>query len=48
MAIIGAGHNGLISSFYLQKKGLQTGIFENRNIVGGAAITEEIIPGKKF
>jgi len=43
-----AGHNGLIAAAYLQKSGIQTCILEKRPVVGGAAVTEEIVPGFKF
>ncbi len=43
--IIGAGHNGLVASCYLAKAGLKTLVLEQREIVGGAAVTEEIHPG---
>ena len=43
--IIGAGHNGLVCAYYLAKAGLNVHIFERRNIVGGAAVTEEFHPG---
>ncbi|HUS11585.1 MAG TPA: NAD(P)/FAD-dependent oxidoreductase [Pyrinomonadaceae bacterium] len=43
--IIGAGHNGLVTACYLAKAGLKTLVLERREIVGGAAITEEIHPG---
>ncbi|XP_059148751.1 pyridine nucleotide-disulfide oxidoreductase domain-containing protein 2-like [Physella acuta] len=46
--IIGAGHNGLVSAAYLQKSGLDVCILERRHVIGGAAVTEEIIPGFKF
>ncbi|XP_076819822.1 pyridine nucleotide-disulfide oxidoreductase domain-containing protein 2-like [Clavelina lepadiformis] len=46
--VIGAGHNGLTSAAYLAKHGLSVAVFERRHIVGGAAVTEEIIPGYKF
>ncbi|RDD38840.1 Pyridine nucleotide-disulfide oxidoreductase domain-containing protein 2 [Trichoplax sp. H2] len=42
------GHNGLVAAAYLQKAGLNVGVFENREIIGGAAVTEEIFPGFKF
>ncbi|KRX11211.1 hypothetical protein PPERSA_07736 [Pseudocohnilembus persalinus] len=48
VAVIGGGHNGLISSFYLSQKNLSVGVFENRSIIGGAAVTEEIIQGYRF
>jgi phytoene dehydrogenase-like protein len=43
--VIGAGHNGLTTAFYLAKKGLKPLVLERRPIVGGAATTEEIAPG---
>ena len=43
--IIGGGHNGLVCSFYLAKAGLKVKVLERRNIVGGAAVTEEFHPG---
>jgi len=46
--IIGGGHNGLISAAYLARAGLKTLVLERRYVLGGAAVTEEIIPGFKF
>jgi len=43
--IIGGGHNGLVCAAYLAKAGLKVTILERRNIVGGAAVTEEFHPG---
>ena len=43
--IIGAGHNGLTTAFYLAKAGLKPLVLERRAIVGGAAVTEELAPG---
>jgi phytoene dehydrogenase-like protein len=43
--IIGAGHNGLTCAFYLAQAGLKVRILERRDIVGGAAVTEEFHPG---
>lgn len=43
--IVGAGHNGLVCGAYLAKAGLSVCIVERRDIVGGAAVTEQIIPG---
>ncbi|KPL68243.1 FAD-dependent oxidoreductase [Erythrobacter sp. SG61-1L] len=43
--IIGAGHNGLTCAFYLAQAGLKVRIVERRNVVGGAAVTEEFHPG---
>ncbi|XP_018417950.1 PREDICTED: pyridine nucleotide-disulfide oxidoreductase domain-containing protein 2 [Nanorana parkeri] len=46
--IIGGGHNGLVAAAYLQKSGLSAVVLERRHVIGGAAVTEEIIPGFKF
>ena len=46
--VVGGGHNGLVSAAYLSKAGMDTLVLERRNIIGGAAVTEEIIPGFKF
>jgi phytoene dehydrogenase-like protein len=46
--VIGGGHNGLVNGAYLAKSGLRTLILERRNVVGGAAITEELRPGFWF
>lgn len=43
--IIGAGHNGLVTAFYLAKAGLKPLILERRSQVGGAAVTVEFHPG---
>jgi phytoene dehydrogenase-like protein len=43
--IIGGGHNGLITAFYLAKAGFKPLILERRAQVGGAAITDEFHPG---
>jgi phytoene dehydrogenase-like protein len=43
--IIGGGHNGLVTAFYLAKAGLKPLILERRPQVGGAAITDEFHPG---
>ncbi|WP_300973996.1 NAD(P)/FAD-dependent oxidoreductase [Sphingomonas sp. LHG3406-1] len=45
--IIGAGHNGLVCSYYLAKKGLKVAILEAQPNVGGAAVTDEFLPGFK-
>ncbi|TIR48675.1 MAG: NAD(P)/FAD-dependent oxidoreductase [Mesorhizobium sp.] len=46
--IIGGGHNGLVCGGYLARAGLRTLVLERRSVVGGAAVTEEIVPGFKF
>jgi phytoene dehydrogenase-like protein len=44
-AIIGGGHNGLVCAAYLAARGLSVCILERRDVVGGAAVTEEFHPG---
>jgi phytoene dehydrogenase-like protein len=46
--IVGAGHNGLTCAAYLARAGLKVLVLERRHVVGGAAVTEEIVPGFKF
>src|SRR6516165_1028355 len=46
--VIGGGHNGLVNAAYLAKAGKRVLVLERRHVVGGAACTEEIIPGFKF
>ena len=46
--IIGGGHNGLVSAAYLARAGLKTLVLERRHVLGGAAVTEEIVPGFRF
>lgn len=43
--IIGAGHNGLVCAWYLARAGLKVMLLERRDVVGGAAVTEEFHPG---
>ena len=43
--IIGGGHNGLTCACYLAGAGLRVRLLERRAVVGGAAITEEFLPG---
>jgi phytoene dehydrogenase-like protein len=46
--IIGGGHNGLVSAAYLARAGMKTLVLEQRHVLGGAAVTEEIFPGFRF
>lgn len=46
--IVGGGHNGLVAAAYLAKSGIKTAVLERRHVLGGAAVTEEIVPGFKF
>ena len=43
--VIGAGHNGLVAGAYLARAGLSVEVFERREVVGGACVTEELWPG---
>ena len=46
--IIGGGHNGLTCGAYLAKAGVKTLVLERRHVIGGAAVSEEIVPGFTF
>jgi len=46
--VIGGGHNGLMNAAYLAKAGKKVVVLERRHVLGGAAVTEEIIPGFLF
>ncbi|MCL4115995.1 UNVERIFIED_CONTAM: hypothetical protein GTU68_012206, partial [Idotea baltica] len=46
--VIGGGHNGLVAAYYLAKSGKKVCVLEKRHTLGGAAVTEEIVPGFKF
>ncbi|HEX5149026.1 MAG TPA: NAD(P)/FAD-dependent oxidoreductase, partial [Candidatus Limnocylindrales bacterium] len=48
VVIIGGGHNGLIAAGYLAKAGKRVVVLEKRYVLGGAAVTEEIVPGFRF
>lgn len=43
--IIGTGHNGLVAAAYLARHGLATLSIERSDRIGGACITDEIMPG---
>ncbi|MBX3015227.1 MAG: NAD(P)/FAD-dependent oxidoreductase [Caldilineaceae bacterium] len=46
--LIGAGHNALVCAGYLAKAGYKVILLERRHTVGGAVVTEEVIPGFRF
>jgi len=45
VVIVGGGHNGLACAAYLAKAGLDVLVLERRDLLGGAAVTEEPWPG---
>lgn len=46
--VIGGGHNGLVNAAYLARGGKKVLVLERRHVLGGAAVTEEIVPGFLF
>jgi phytoene dehydrogenase-like protein len=46
--IIGGGHNGLVTACYLAREGWKVLVLERRHLVGGACVTEEVVPGFKI
>ena len=46
--IVGGGHNALTTAAYLSRAGLDVAVLERRDVLGGAAVTEELVPGFKF
>jgi phytoene dehydrogenase-like protein len=46
--VVGGGHNGLVAAAYLARQGHRTLVCEAREVVGGAAVTEQPFgPGYK-
>ncbi|MEQ1718552.1 MAG: FAD-dependent oxidoreductase, partial [Hyphomicrobium sp.] len=45
VAILGGGHNGLTAAAYLASAGARVVVLEKNGVVGGAALTEEFVPG---
>lgn len=46
--VVGGGHNGLVHAAYLARAGWRVLVCERRSLVGGAAVTEEVVPGYRF
>ena len=45
VVIIGGGHNGLVTAFYLARAGFKPLVLERNGQVGGAAVTDQFHPG---
>lgn len=45
--VVGAGHNGLVCAAYLARAGRSVTVVERRDVIGGACVTEELMPGYK-
>ena len=41
VVVVGGGHNGLVAAAYLARSGLRTLVCEQREVVGGAAVSEK-------
>ncbi len=41
VVVVGAGHNGLVAAGLLAKRGARVTVLERREVVGGAAVTEQ-------
>ena len=48
VVFVGTGHNSLVCAAYLTKAGFRVGMLESRPVVGGAVVTQEVIPGFQF
>lgn len=46
--VIGGGHNGLVNAAYLARAGRKVVVLESRDLLGGAAVSEQVFPGFTF
>ena len=46
--VIGGGHNGLVCAAYLGRAGKKVLVIEKCPVIGGAAVSEQIVPGFTF
>ncbi len=46
--VLGGGHNGLVYAAYMARAGRNVLVLERRHVLGGAAVTEEVVPGFQF
>lgn len=46
--VVGGGHNGLVNAAYLARAGLRVLVLEQRPVLGGSTVSEQIYPGFKF
>ncbi len=46
--VVGGGHNGLVCAAYLARAGRRVLVLERRPVLGGAAVSEEPLPGFTF
>jgi phytoene dehydrogenase-like protein len=46
--VVGGGHNGLACAAYLARRGMDVLVLERRDVLGGAAVTEEPWPGYRI